>query len=1012
MACVRLKLHCVPSTENLNGTHDTESGWEPLSDLRDDSEFPSLFDPLFDDTVSQAKGPLELPKSPASNEPVEPPHTIESNTVPVKRARNTLAARMSRPRSPNSTARIQKLTVKEILKARGTNTDQQESLNNKPEAKIEDPRLILQPGVAYIIPGNSDLVSHSLPDHELPASVEGPKDASQANLLHSYLWTRIDKKLVDPETLAMGHEQYEEKVDHVIVLRVLTQKEIEKYVSKTKETRQEGVNVSNSFSTNSISKEESNQPALSSGESQMSHDRVVLKQKPQEPIPDREEERSTGEAFIVGRASCALEDESALEATIEPDDTQWSALHDAESEFKRPGGRQSSSALIHHTENSSTSLHKHRRHHSRTNSEIQQYEEMKRRISEKERREHVERQRREQTERDSRKAHEARRELERRAERPLRRNTWRDKANNRMKTLGLLRRGSPDIEIENSHKAKESILKSRNAGPSEVSGYVLLLHTLVSFVFVSAVFVKFNPDEVLSFIAYFYGSICVSRVAYVCCQYRKGQYTRWGKGQLSIDLSLNELLKAIVLSVSESSIDASLLYGWTILPTLVFGYGAVVPGQIEFIPDIGSVGNTSFERQNKITRLVSPWDAFWCLLGWCLMLLFFPQTVVFISGGRALDRYGFPVRDLQWSVPDLMSAGRSLKLRCEHLLQVRNMQPQSSGKRRVRGQCRCGYRFVDEFTEVRPAAAACYENLLQERSSHSKDYPYLANPDQGIQDATDAVDTNAQSKRSTAMSSIAGGLTTLITFAFSLLGKRRNGPTLPQYQLETGGNQPQRSSICNKELLFLLLCIPQHQFATRLLQPQISDITSDQGFFLLLRRNYRQMRGRMRRIFSMRTIRSIKFVQLEMYKSELVDIRKLDDLPPEDKKDEYRYNPVPADIIPPVGENHMLHLINHPAHAEEDGFVLDRIPKKLKERLLVPPSRGTGLGWGIYFIEGWHVSVITLVAFAVLLAGSLVFLVCWSVLEHDLQGASGVAAYMVAFLGLAIGSIQAVFELT
>lgn len=353
-----------------------------------------------------------------------------------------------------------------------------------------------------------------------------------------------------------------------------------------------------------------------------------------------------------------------------------------------------------------------------------------------------------------------------------------------------------------------------------------------------------------------------------------------------------------------------------------------------------------------------------------------------------------------------------LLARFQHSLMARNWQPQSSGKKRVCGQCRCGYRFVDEFMELRPAAAADYENLLQERSSHLKGYHYPVKHGQDIQDATDAGDTNSQSERSTAVPIIGGGPTIVTSSVSSLPGKRRSESTLPQYQLKSRDVQRKMSLICNNELLFLLLCIPQHQFATRLLQPQISDITSDQGFFLLLRRNYQQMRGRMRRVFSMRTIRSIKFVQLEMYKSELVDIRKLDDLPPEDKRDEYRYNPVPAEIIPPVGENHMLHLINHPTHAEEDAFVLDRIPKKLKERLLVSPSRGTGLGWGIYFIEGWHLSVITLVAFAVLLAGSLAFLICWSVLEHDLQGASGVAAYMVAFLGLAIGSTQAVFELT
>lgn len=331
-------------------------------------------------------------------------------------------------------------------------------------------------------------------------------------------------------------------------------------------------------------------------------------------------------------------------------------------------------------------------------------------------------------------------------------------------------------------------------------------------------------------------------------------------------------------------------------------------------------------------------------------------------------------------------------------------------KERVDSQCRCGYRFCDDFVELRPSAAVEYGRLLRRRLSTSDGRPSPI--DQVAREQSGGVTRTTRPPDSNKSSYISNGMNGIINIAKGLTKKENSAPPLPQYQLGNGHAIVPGTSSRNHELLYLLMCIPQHQYATKLLQPQISAIRSDRDFFLLIRNNYRQMRGRMRRLLSLKALRSIKFVQLEMYKSELVDIRKQDDLPPEDKKDEYRYKPVPAEIIPPVGENHMLHLINHPTHAEEDGFVLDRIPKKLKERLLVSPSRGTGLGWGIYFIEGWQVSVITIVAFAVLLAGSLAFLICWSVLEHDLQGASGVAAYIIAFLGLGIGSIQAIFELT
>ncbi len=39
--------------------------------------------------------------------------------------------------------------------------------------------------------------------------------------------------------------------------------------------------------------------------------------------------------------------------------------------------------------------------------------------------------------------------------------------------------------------------------------------------------------------------------------------------------------------------------------------------------------------------------------------------------------------------------------------------------------------------------------------------------------------------------------------------------------------------------------------------------------------------------------------------------------------------------------------------------------------------------------------------------GSLVFGICWAILQHDLQGAFGVSAYIVSFMGLLVGTVQA-----
>ena len=63
------------------------------------------------------------------------------------------------------------------------------------------------------------------------------KDAGKKGIPVNARWTKIDRKLVNPEALEEGHERYEERLDYVIVLRVLTKEEIQAYAAKTQEIR-------------------------------------------------------------------------------------------------------------------------------------------------------------------------------------------------------------------------------------------------------------------------------------------------------------------------------------------------------------------------------------------------------------------------------------------------------------------------------------------------------------------------------------------------------------------------------------------------------------------------------------------------------------------------------------------------------------------------------------------------------------------------------------------------------
>ena len=50
-------------------------------------------------------------------------------------------------------------------------------------------------------------------------------------------WTKIDRRLVNPEALEDAKERFEERLDCVIVLRVLTKEDIQKLADRTKAIR-------------------------------------------------------------------------------------------------------------------------------------------------------------------------------------------------------------------------------------------------------------------------------------------------------------------------------------------------------------------------------------------------------------------------------------------------------------------------------------------------------------------------------------------------------------------------------------------------------------------------------------------------------------------------------------------------------------------------------------------------------------------------------------------------------
>ena len=239
---------------------------------------------------------------------------------------------------------------------------------------------------------------------------------------------------------------------------------------------------------------------------------------------------------------------------------------------------------------------------------------------------------------------------------------------------------------------------------------------------------------------------------------------------------------------------------------------------------------------------------------------------------------------------------------------------------------------------------------------------------------------------------------------------RQRDPELPQHELQIDSNE--RSNDPRNQPtkpLYLLLCHSDSIYATKLLQLSVCGLKSDKRLFKVLQKNYKDLCGKWWSFLSLRTLTGIKFVEFELYKSQLVDIRQKPAIPPKALVGcEYDYKPVPPDLVPPVGENHLMHLFQHPQHADDDPICLGRFPKKLREMLVVCDSQYTSKGWGLQFEEGWNSKKTWIVGFVLFVLGSLLWGILWAVFENSIQDAFTVSSYIVSFMVVTMGFTQAI----
>ena len=129
----------------------------------------------------------------------------------------------------------------------------------------------------------------------------------------------------------------------------------------------------------------------------------------------------------------------------------------------------------------------------------------------------------------------------------------------------------------------------------------------------------------------------------------------------------------------------------------------------------------------------------------------------------------------------------------------------------------------------------------------------------------------------------------------------------PDAQLGFELTQTQVPPAPNEANIYLLLCYNEGRWAVKLLQLDLMKLeaNSDTNIFKLLFTQYNQMRGGYLAPLSLRTLTNIKFVHFDVHRTDLVDVRKEDDIPPPEHPD-YDYEPAPPELIPPVGERYMV----------------------------------------------------------------------------------------------------------
>ncbi|GKZ29560.1 hypothetical protein AbraIFM66950_005398 [Aspergillus brasiliensis] len=218
----------------------------------------------------------------------------------------------------------------------------------------------------------------------------------------------------------------------------------------------------------------------------------------------------------------------------------------------------------------------------------------------------------------------------------------------------------------------------------------------------------------------------------------------------------------------------------------------------------------------------------------------------------------------------------------------------------------------------------------------------------------------------------------------------------------------------------LLSCLKNGTYAVELRQESIIGIADDRQLFHRLRRIYHDHRGRLRPIWSLKTLHSIRFMKFAYGGARYIDVRCHEEIcepgrpclcvPPEHlvlpKGKEYDCRPIPPRLSPPIGPQLMMDFFMHPEYISPNStLIVQQLPKRACGKLHGEYGSLTE-AWGIYYKEDWNWAKIWWILALGFFPPGLLFGVLWAVYKQDISGAFGVASWWMAGASIIVGILS------